>query len=236
MSPLHAMHNRLTYSPHWRATRTAMTTRIILADDHPIVRSGVRTLLENHAQVTVVADVGSPAELVEAIHSHPCDMVLTDFSMPGGQVADGLHMLGLIHRRWPTLPVIVLTMVNNAGVLNSILATGVRGLLGKSDALTELALAVQAVSHGRDYLSAGVRKVLDIARSGNNLSAQPVLSKRETEVLRLFASGFTVSEIASQLSRSVKTISRQKMDAMAKLGLKSDLDVYAYAREHGMLT
>lgn len=213
-----------------------MTLRIILADDHPIVRSGVRSLLENQSKATVVADVSSPAELVEAIHAHPCDIVLTDFSMPRGQVADGLHMLGLVHRRWPTLPVIVLTMVNNAGVLNSILATGVRGLLGKSDALTELTLAVQAVSHGRDYLSAGIRKSLDIARSGNQLSAQPVLSKRETEVLRLFASGFTVSEIASQLSRSVKTISRQKMDAMAKLGLKSDLDVYAYAREHGMLT
>ncbi|WP_130620466.1 response regulator transcription factor [Dyella amyloliquefaciens] len=213
-----------------------MTLRIILADDHPIVRSGVRTLLESQAQAAVVADVSSPAELVEAIHAHACDIVLTDFSMPGGQVADGLHMLGLIHRRWPTLPVIVLTMVNNAGVLNSILATGVRGLLGKSDALTELTLAVQAVSHGRDYLSAGIRKALDMARSGSNLSMQPVLSKRETEVLRLFASGFTVSEIASQLSRSVKTISRQKMDAMAKLGLKSDLDVYAYAREHGMLT
>lgn len=213
-----------------------MTLRIILADDHPIVRSGVRTLLESHAQATVVADVGSPAELIEAIHAHPCDIVLTDFSMPGGQVADGLHMLGLIHRRWPALPVIVLTMVNNAGVLNSILATGVRGLLGKSDALTELTLAVQAVSHGRDYLSAGIRKALDVTRPGNQLPAQPILSKRETEVLRLFASGFTVSEIASQLNRSVKTISRQKMDAMAKLGLKSDLDVYAYAREHGILT
>ncbi|AHX12707.1 response regulator receiver protein [Dyella jiangningensis] len=213
-----------------------MTLRIILADDHPIVRSGVRTLLENHSQTSVVADVSSPAELIEAIHAHPCDIVLTDFSMPGGQVADGLHMLGLIRRRWPTLPVIVLTMVNNAGVLNAILATGVRGLLGKSDALTELTLAVQAVSHGRDYLSSAIRKTLDIARAGASLSAQPVLSKRETEVLRLFASGFTVSEIASQLKRSVKTISRQKMDGMAKLGLKSDLDVYAYAREHGMLT
>lgn len=213
-----------------------MTLRIILADDHPIVRSGVRALLEGHANTTLVAEVGSPADLIEAIHAHPCDIVITDFSMPGGQVADGLHMLGLIHRRWPTLPVIVLTMVNNAGVLNSILGTGVRGLLGKADALTELTLAVQAVSHGRDYLSAGIRKTLDMARSGTNLSAQPVLSRRETEVLRLFASGFTVSEIASQLSRSVKTISRQKMDGMAKLGLKSDLDVYAYAREHGMLT
>ncbi|WP_201316276.1 response regulator transcription factor [Dyella sp. EPa41] len=213
-----------------------MTLRIILADDHPVVRSGVRALLESEPQTSVVADVGSPAELIDAIHACSCDIVLTDFSMPGGQVADGLHMLGLIRRCRPTLPVIVLTMVSNTGLLNSILATGVRGLLGKSDALTELTLAVQAVSHGRDYLSSTIRQTLDTAQTDASVSAQPMLSKRETEVLRLFASGFTVSEIASRFNRSVKTISRQKMDGMAKLNLKSDLDVYAYAREHGMLT
>lgn len=212
-----------------------MTLRIILADDHPIVRSGVRMLLENFGNVSVIADVGSPTALIDAINSHACDIVLTDFSMPGGQMADGLQMLGFIHRRWPNLPVVVLTMVNNAGVLQSILGAGVRGLLSKSDALTELTLAVQAVAHGRDYLGTGIRKLLDDTRHGA-LAAQPVLSKREAEVLRLFASGNTVSEIAHQLNRSVKTISRQKMDGMAKLGLKSDLDVYAYAREHGMLT
>lgn len=211
-----------------------MTLRIILADDHPIVRSGVRMLLENHANVSVIADVGSPAALIDAINHHACDIVLTDFSMPGGQMADGLQMLGFIHRHWPDLPVVVLTMVNNAGVLQSILGAGARGLLSKSDALTELTLAVQAVAHGREYLSTGIRKALDDARHGS-IAAQPVLSKREAEVLRLFASGNTVSEIAHQLNRSVKTISRQKMDAMGKLGLKSDLDVYAYAREHGML-
>ncbi|WP_243039927.1 response regulator transcription factor [Dyella sedimenti] len=209
--------------------------RIILADDHPVVRNGVRMVLEASAQASVVADVGSPAELLDAIEDHPCDLVLTDFSMPGGEMADGLQMLGLIRRRWPLLPLIVLTMVNNAGVLSAILATGVRGLLGKSDALAELPLAVQAVSHGRSYLGAGIRKTLNAAQASGAAPVQAVLSKREVEVLRLFALGFTVSEIATQLSRSVKTISRQKMDAMSKLGLKSDLGVYAYAREHGML-
>ncbi|HET6553414.1 MAG TPA: response regulator [Dyella sp.] len=212
-----------------------MRLQIILADDHPIVRSGVRVLLEANANATVIADVGTPAELIDAIHAHPESLVVTDFSMPGGQMADGLQMLGVIRRRWPALPIIVLTMVNNAGVLNSILAAGVRALLSKSDALTELTLAVQAVSHGRDYQSTGVRKTLEGLGNSSTAAAHAGLSKREAEVLRLFASGFTVSEIAGQLNRSVKTISRQKMDAMAKLGLKNDLDVYAYAREHGLL-
>lgn len=212
-----------------------MTLRIILADDHPIVRSGVRMLLEGSKDVAVVVDVGSTDELISALEQHPCDIVLTDFSMPGGRVADGLNMLGMIQRRWPSLPIIVLTMVSNTGVLSSILALGVRGLLNKADALTELTLAVQAVSHDRSYVSTSIQRTLDETRTGGAATAHPSLSKRETEVLRLFASGITVSEIAGQLNRSVKTISRQKMDAMTKLGLRSDLDIYAYAREHGLV-
>ncbi len=192
-------------------------------------------LLESSSNVAVIADVGSPDELIRALERQSCDLVLTDFSMPGGQVADGLNMLGLIERRWPTLPIIVLTMVSNAGVLSSILATGVRGLLNKSDALTELALAVQAVSHDRYYVSTSIQRALDTTSSGAAAAARPMLSKRETEVLRLFASGITVSDIATQLNRSVKTISRQKTDAMSKLGLRSDLDIYTYAREHGLV-
>jgi len=212
-----------------------VTLRIILADDHPIFRSGVRALLENSTRSKVVAEVGSPAELIDAIDKNPCDLLITDFSMPGGQMADGLQMLGMIRRRWPELPLVVLTMVNNGGVLKAILETGARGLMSKSDALSELSLAVQAVSHGRVFLSSGISHLIDEGALGGKIDDHPALSKRETEVLRLFASGFTVTEIAGQLNRSVKTISRQKMDAMSKLGLKNDLDVYAYAREHGIL-
>jgi two-component system, NarL family, captular synthesis response regulator RcsB len=216
--------------------RYSVTLRIILADDHPIVRSGVRLLIESATSACVVAEAGSPEELFKALDDEPCDLVLTDFNMPGGQVADGLNMLSQLNRRWPKLPVIVLTMMSNIGVLRSILATGVRGLLNKSDALTELTLAIQAVSHGREYISAAIKAPLEATRVGESSTEHTELSARETEVLRLFASGLTVSQIAIQLNRSVKTISRQKMDAMSKLGLKSDLEVYAYAREHGMFS
>src|SRR5688572_11942798 len=117
-----------------------MTLRIILADDHPIVRSGVRALLERN-NLQVVAEAGSTDELFTALANNECDVLLTDFSMPGGQLADGLAMLEALRGKWPKLPIIVLTMMNNPGVLSSILATGVRGLLNKSDALSELPLA-----------------------------------------------------------------------------------------------
>lgn len=213
-----------------------MPLRIVLADDHPIVRSGVRLLLENGAGIAVVvADANSPDELLAVLDRQSCDILITDFCMPNGRIADGLNMLGLIRRRWPALPIVVLTMVVNANVLNAMLGTGVRGLLSKSDALQELELAVQAVSHHRNFISSRIQRLLGAARVDDATATYPTLSKRETEVLRLFVSGLSVSDIARQLNRSVKTISSQKVDAMSKLGLKSDLDVFSYAREHGLI-
>ena len=202
--------------------------RIVLADDHPVVRSGVRAILERNGGARVVAEAATADELFAAI----AGVALTDFSMPGGDAADGLSMLVRLRLRWPMLPVVVLTMAGNGGVLRAILDTGVLGLLNKSDALNELPLAIRAVERRRRYLGVSIRQLLD---AGTGIpAAQTTLSPRETEVLRLFASGLTVSAIARRLNRSVKTVSRQKQDAMAKLGLHSDLDVYAYARENGL--
>ncbi|KAF1688259.1 response regulator [Pseudoxanthomonas taiwanensis] len=206
--------------------------RIILADAHPVVRGGVRLLLERDATATVVAEAGTPEALFEAMAAHPADLVLTDFSMPGGSTADGLGMLARLRRRWPQVPVVVLTMAGNAAVLRAILATGVHGLLAKADALAELTAAVAAAARHRRYLGAAVRRVLEADGGGSGRA----LSRREAEVLRLFGSGLTVTEIARRLNRSVKTVSHQKMGAMAKLGLRSDLELYAYAREHGLLS
>lgn len=232
------MPDRGTRAPPQAATEgsgTPNSLRIILADDHPVVRSGVRMLLEHNSSAAVVAEAGTPEELFAALERMAVDLVLTDFSMPGGRAADGLSMLGRLLRRWPQTPVIVLTMAGNVGVLQTILDTGVHGLLNKSDALTELTLAVNAVSHRRTYVGSGIRRLL-AADASLGESPRGALSPRETEVLRLFSSGLTVSEIARRLERSVKTVSRQKMDAMAKLGLRSDLEIYAYARDHRLLS
>jgi two-component system capsular synthesis response regulator RcsB len=194
--------------------------RIVLADDHPIVRSGVRILLErDHQTVKVIAEAATADELHRVLDATPCDLVITDFNMPGGRMSDGL-------------PVIVLTIVSNPGVLRSVMATGARGLVNKSEALGELPLAVEAVAQGRTYLGAAMEQAL---LSTPATDGKVALSIRESEVFRLFASGLTVSQIARQLNRSVKTVSRQKVDAMAKLGIENDIDLYTYAREHGLL-
>lgn len=211
-----------------------MAMRVIIADDHPIIVAGVRLLLENRTDIRVVAEADSAHALLAALRSTPCELLITDFSMPGGEAADGLGLLQRIRRDHPALPVIVLTMVANAGLHGSLLAAGVRGLVDKSSGMGEISTAIQAVSQGRDFVSASFRQGLLQSSFDAQAGAPARLSPRELEVLRLYASGQTMTDIAQRLSRSIKTVSRQKADAMAKLGLKSDLEIYVYAREHGL--
>ena len=211
-----------------------MVFQIVLADDHPIVSSGVRALLEQSPGFRVVAEATSPDELLRVLDSTPCNLVVTDFNMPGEQAADGLSLLQLLGRRWPELNIVVLTQLANPGVLNNIARlANVRGVVSKSDAMKELPTAVTAATASRSYLSTTVRKQIESVL-GDSADSTTMLSKREAEVMRLFALGHTVSEIARQLNRSVKTVSSQKVEAMRKLGVKSDLEFYAYAREHGL--
>ncbi|MBO9515544.1 MAG: response regulator transcription factor [Variovorax sp.] len=213
-----------------------MNKRVIIADDHPIIRAGVRMVLAAQSNISIVAEADSPDALLSALRQTPADLLITDFSMPGGQGADGLSLLQRIRRLYPDLPIIVLTMVTNVGVIGSILETGVRGLIDKSAGMVEIAQAIHAVNQGRNYVSTTFRQGLLQSQFNPEAGALARLSPREIEVLRLFASGLTVSAIADRLSRSVKTISRQKTDAMNKLGLKSDLEIYAFARANNMIS
>lgn len=211
-----------------------MTQRVILADDHPLIRAGVRTLLENYSGLIVVAEAESADKLLSTLRTTPTDLLITDFSMPGGRNADGLGLIQRVRRDHPELPIIVLTMVSNVGVHGMLLAAGVRGLIDKSAGMAEISIAIQAVAQGRDYVSQTFREGLRQSEFDKPTRESAQLSPRELEVLRLFASGLTVSAIAERLSRSVKTVSRQKNDAMVKLGLKNDLEIFVYAREHGL--
>lgn len=211
-----------------------MTMRVIIADDHPIILAGVRMLLENSSEIEVVAEADSPDTLLAALRQTPCDLLITDFSMPGGEAADGLGLLQRIRRDHPDLPIVVLTMIGNVGVHGAILEAGVRGLIDKASGMAEISLAIQAVAQGRNYISTTFRQGLLQSEFDSAAGESARLSPRELEVIRLFASGLTVTGIAERLARSVKTVSRQKSDAMVKLGLKNDLEIYVYARENGM--
>ena len=209
-----------------------MTLRIIIADDHPVVRIGTKAVIESSGVGQVVAESSTVAELMTALSEHPCDVLVTDYSMPGGQQADGFAMIEMIRRRFPTLPVLMLSVSNNLAILRMVVATGVLGLVDKTSSMDELPTAIQTVQRGMPYVSQTLKERIDAigTNSVEEGEAKP-LSPREVEVLRLLGSGMTVKEIAIHLHKSVSTISRQKGDAMLKLGLKGDAELFDYLRD-----
>ncbi|MBE1162400.1 response regulator transcription factor [Dyella acidiphila] len=215
------------------------TTRIVIADDHPVVALGIRALLKGFGQVEVVGEASSGGELLALLADEPCDLLITDFSMPYEDgTGDGLPLLRRLRRDHPKLPIIVLTMVHNPALTRGMLAAGVNGLVGKMAMTKELLLAIGAVLNGRTYICESMRDhVSDAAtpQAATHGADPAVLSKREAEVVRLYAQGLTVTQIAEQLHRSVKTVSQQKNDAMRKLGVTSNTQLFEYARAYGLL-
>jgi two-component system capsular synthesis response regulator RcsB len=221
------------------------TTRIVIADDHPVVMLGIRALLKDRGNLQVVGEASSGAELLALLASQPCDLLITDFSMPyEDDSGDGLLLLRRLRRDHPTLPIIVLTMVHNPALIRGMLAAGVNGMVGKVAMMKELLLAIGAVMNGRMYICESMREYVsdratsrmqvDVAQTeaGNDPA---VLSQREAEVVRLYAQGLTVTQIAEHVHRSVKTVSQQKNDAMRKLGITSNTQLFEYARAYGLL-
>lgn len=215
--------------------------RVIIADDHPIVLVGLRLMLQNHCtDCQVIGEVHSSAALLAFLADHPCDLVVTDFSMPAdGESLDGLEMLRRLRECHPRLGVIILTMSSNPALIRGMLAAGAKAVVEKTAMTKELTLAVQTVCAGRSYVSEQLRKRLaegsaESAARGGDESAGVALSMREAEIMRMLARGMTVTEIAKVTCRSIKTISQQKHDAMRKLCIDSDSQLFEYMRTHGI--
>ncbi|WP_024698361.1 response regulator transcription factor [Pseudomonas avellanae] len=210
--------------------------RVIVADDHPIFLIGLRVVLEQDDLAHVVAEAGNPDALLQALASHACDVLVTDFMMPVERQNDGLRLLQRVRRDFPVLPVIVVTTLSNAGLFQSMLDLGVRGLLSKASLAGELPAAVRGALRGEVFVADSVRRVLRETRQygPDALLAAERLSPRELEVLRLLSAGHTVGQIAAQLNRSKQTVSAQKVGAMRKLGLANDAALFIYLQESGM--
>ncbi|MDU8473231.1 response regulator transcription factor, partial [Pseudomonas syringae pv. actinidiae] len=170
--------------------------RVIVADDHPIFLIGLRVVLEQDDMAHVVAEAGNPDALLQALASHACDVLVTDFMMPVERQNDGLRLLQRVRRDFPVLPVIVVTTLSNAGLFQSMLDLGVRGLLSKASLAGELPAAVKAALRGEIFVADSVRRVLREAQQygPDALLAAERLSPRELEVLRLLSAGHTVGQ------------------------------------------
>jgi two-component system, NarL family, captular synthesis response regulator RcsB len=208
--------------------------RLVIADDHPVVLVGIRTILSAQAGFEVVGEATSGAELLLLLDRVSCDMVITDFTMSAEpDDYDGLRLLSRLRAAHPDLPVLVLTMLNNPGLIQAMLAEGVRGIVEKMAVGTELVLAVHAARSGRIYLGRSVKRQLE--QHASEAGRKRALSAREADVVRLIAQGISVTDIARQSGRSIRTISQQKRDAMRKLGLETDKQLHEYARSMGLI-
>lgn len=225
-------------------SRNSASIRIVIADDHPVVLLGIKALLHEYgAGMRVVGEAGSSKELLALLPGCECDLLITDYSMPDAAGAeDGLAWLKRLRREYPELPVIVLTMIHNPALVRGMLGAGVNGVVGKAAMTRELLLAIRAVTAGRSYLVEHVRDAVadpptpEAGQDGVAGNDPSTLSRREAEIVRLYASGLTITQIAERVHRSVKTISQQKNNAMRKLGLTSNSQLYEYARVWGLLT
>lgn len=208
--------------------------RIILADDHPIFLIGLRVVLEQDNCAEVVAQASSPDELLEVLKRYQSDVLVTDFMMPDEHHNDGLRLLQKIRRDVPELPIIVVTMLNNAGLFRAILELNVQGLLSKASVAGELPAAIASVQRKHVYIADSVRMIMLEAIEHETAGRVKPLSPRELEVIRLLAAGLTVGEIATQLSRSKQTVSAQKINAMRKLCLANEAALFIYLQENGL--
>ena len=210
--------------------------RVIIADDHPVILFGAAQALLKFPEIEVVGQARQSTELIQLLQKTPCDVVVSDLAMPGGQYGDGMPLLGYIGRQFPSVRIVVLTMLENPALLKRLREVGVTAVINKSDDMSHIGLAVMNVMRGQEYVGPSVKSALDsMGMSASGQQRDVVLSKRELEVVRLFVSGMTITEIAAQLRRSIKTISTQKNTAMRKLGIERDSELFQYAQSNGLL-
>lgn len=204
-----------------------MSIRVILADDHPIVRYGMKMILDSSGLCEVVAEASSTDELWREIARHECDVVVTDLTMPGGLARDGIELVRELIAAYPMLRVVVFTSTQLPSILQALNVAGAHAMLDKSSALRELPTAIVSALQGRRYISSYLAE--RIAESGHTVAyteGEASLSPREFDVVRMLAAGRTNVDIAHQLGLSHKTVSRHKREAMRKLSATSERDLY----------
>lgn len=222
-----------TKSTHETQSTSEREVRVVVADDHPLLLAGLLHELQGQADVRIVGIASNSTVLVDLLEKQSVDVVVSDYAMPGGSHGDGVTLFSLLRRRFPNVHLIALTMMNNADVIRTLLAQGVNCILSKADPLEYLTTALYASLAGKRYLSPGIEAVVQRhgIQGASTSSRARHLSTRELEVVRLYVSGLTISEIARRLERSKQTVSTQKMSAMRKLGISRDADLIKYGIE-----
>ncbi|WP_375541668.1 response regulator [Paraburkholderia sp. CNPSo 3281] len=213
----------------------AAPVRVIIADDHPLVVYALESMLANYPNVQIVARARSVPELFEVAAQNAFDLVLMDLYMALPGELDGPEAIRAFRAGFPQKAVVVLTMESEASVLRKTIEMEVDALLSKRDRIDLIPVAIMSAMAQEQYVGPVVRDLLtEAARAERREEVHRILTRREFEVIKHYATGLGVTEIAGLLGRSVKTISAQKCAAMKKLALSNDIELYRFAVECGV--
>lgn len=210
--------------------------RLLVADDHPLVLFALENLIATQPNMRIVARAQTVGQLFEEAARHVFDLVVMDLHMPGDGHDEGHEAIRSFQREHAGKPLVVLTMDDDASVLRDALELNVEGVLSKRDRIDLIPVAIASAMAREQYIGPTVRYLLEKSvREERHAHVHRVLTRREYEVISYYATGLGVTEIARLLERSVKTISAQKCAAMKKLALTSDIELYRFAIECGVV-
>jgi two-component system invasion response regulator UvrY len=201
--------------------------RILIADDHAIIRHGLKQIVEESGEMRVVAEAGNGIDALRKIREIPCDVVLLDISMPD---MSGIDVLKQIHAERPLLPILILSIYPEDQYAMRLIKAGAAGYMTKESAPSEVVKALHRVAGGKKYISPAVAEILanGLGTAEEKLPHQ-VLSDREYQIFLLLASAKTVTEIADTLALSVKTVSTYRSRVLEKMHLSNNAELMRYA-------
>jgi len=208
---------------------------VLVADDHGIVREGLRRLLEAEEDVQVVCEAGDGREVLEQVEKHQPDVVVLDITMPR---LGGLETLERIRAKHPGVKVILLSVHGDPPFIQSAISLGADGYVLKNGLAVEVVTAIRAVTKGGSYFSPAVaREIVEQLRAPKPAADEPftLLSGREREVLHLIAEGLSAKEVATELNISTKTVEAHRTSLMRKLGVRKATELVRYALRHGLI-
>lgn len=213
-----------------------MKIKIILTDDHPMFRAGLKSILEKDPIFQVIGEANNGDELLTKLKSLKPDIVVLDLTMPD---KDGILTLKEIKQKFPQLKALVLTMQKDAEHFQHAMKNGASGYLLKDDAFEQLSMAIKMIMKGRSFISTSVEKLVTdrYIRSIDDLESASleILTKRELEILKLITAGLANKAIASKLKISIRTVETHRAHLSEKLGIKNTANLVKYALSKGLL-
>ncbi|HEY3327865.1 MAG TPA: response regulator transcription factor [Novimethylophilus sp.] len=210
----------------------AFPVRIMLVDDHAVVRSGIRRLLEQHAGFVVIAEAESGERAYQLFGEHLPDIAVMDLTMPG---MGGMEAIRRIIARYPAARLLVLSMHENAAFANQALKAGAQGYLAKNSLAEELVDALEAIIKNQTYISSGIARKIALQSLDNKGDPMQQLSAREFEIFRMLAEGLDSDGIAAALKISSKTVANYQTTIKQKLGIGSPVEMVRLAIRCGLI-